>query len=52
MILFIKVMQKKLRFLYQYLVKLAEGCGRFAAVDGEEENKDGREGKVVRVFLP
>lgn len=46
-------MQKKLRFLHQYLVKLAEKCGRFAAVvGGEEENKDGREGNVIRVFLP
>lgn len=41
-------MQKKLRFLHQYLVKLAEGCGRFAAVGGEEENKGVKEGKVVK----
>jgi len=26
---------------------LAEECGRLAAVDGREENKDGKEGKVV-----
>lgn len=45
-------MQKQLRFLHQYLVKLAEGYGRFAAVVGGEENKDGREGKVTRVFSP